>query len=276
MGARETTPQREIEWTARARRRWRALRTGSAFALFFLTALIYTTLYVPVWRRVIGNRGRPLDLRVQGHIHWFFGRFMAYMRRTGLVFCEVEGAERLQAPGPKLVIANHPTLVDVVALIACLPQADCVVKREHWNHFFLRGIVRVAGYIPNEGGTKVVAACADRLRQGRTLILFPEGTRSPQGGLGPFHRGAAHVALASGCDPVLVAISADPPSLMKGQAWYDVPERPIELRLRVEEPLLVKDHLVDEENRNLAARRLTAAMRERFQKRQNRVGSDSA
>jgi 1-acyl-sn-glycerol-3-phosphate acyltransferase len=114
-----------------------------------------------------------------------------------------------------------------------------------------------AGYLVNEEGQLLVESAVSRLRDNRSLLLFPEGTRSPQGGLGPFQRGAAHIALKSRRELLPVVITCDPPTLLKGQKWYEVPDRPAHLTLRVENPILPAEHRDAGTSPALAARRLT-------------------
>jgi 1-acyl-sn-glycerol-3-phosphate acyltransferase len=188
------------------------------------------------------------------------------MERFDLMEVRGVGLERLSQGGPHLVVANHPTLADVVNLLAHLPQADCIVNVSRARNPFLRGAVAAAGYIRNDGGSQVVEESVRRLRAGRTVLVFPEGTRSPRGGLQPFQRGAAHVALRANCDLLPVVIDCQPPTLMKGQAWYEVPERTFRVTLRVEEPISPKPYADSGRSAPIAARQLTAELREWFAK----------
>ena len=161
------------------------------------------------------------------------------------------------------------TLIDAVAILSKMPHTDCITKQANTRNPFLRGVIRAAGYIPNAGGQAIVDTCAERLRRGRSLVLFPEGTRSPLGELGPFQRGAAHIALASGCPLLPVVVTCEPQTLMRGQKWYEVPDRPFEYTLRVADPISVRPYLEAIDgglSRGLAARRLTAELRETFEK----------
>ncbi|MEE8165473.1 MAG: lysophospholipid acyltransferase family protein, partial [Myxococcota bacterium] len=110
------------------------------------------------------------------------------------------------------------------------------------------------------------ANCAERLIQGRSVIIFPEGTRSPVGELGVFARGAAHIALRSGRDPIPVTIRCDPATLYRGKAWWDVPHRMFTLSVHVGDPLPVKDIVDSTMSRARAARAVTAALREYFER----------
>jgi 1-acyl-sn-glycerol-3-phosphate acyltransferase len=214
---------------SRLSRGCRALRTGVAFTAFGVGALAVAGIGFP-FLRLLGGTRDIRERRAQRLVHYAFRVFVRLMIALGLIRVTAFGLERMRRPGI-LVIANHPSLIDVVLLIAAMPQADCVVKRAAWSNRFIRGIVTGAGYVANTEGAELIETCVARLRAGRSLLLFPEGTRSPRGGLGPFRRGAARIALAAGCEVVPVVITCDPPTLMKHQPWYVVPDRAAHLSL---------------------------------------------
>ena len=112
----------------------------------------------------------------------------------------------------------------------------------------------------------------DRIRAGRTVLVFPEGTRSPVGGLGPFQRGAAHIALNSGVPLHPVLLTCNPPALTKEQSWYHMPEGGIDLVVRVLEPLATDALRGSGLPITIAARRLTAELREVFAKESGTEG----
>lgn len=243
--------------------RWlRILGTGASFALFGLGSLVLGLLAYPVLS-VLPGGSEQRERRMQWLIHRSFRFFVGFMEWVGVIAVEMRQPERLPREGSQLVIANHQTLIDYVLLVAQMPQAYVVVKRSHWSNPFTRGVVRGAGYVPNDTGELTLEACVARLRAGRTVLLFPEGTRSPRGGLGPFQRGAAHVALAAGVSVLPVTITCRPPGLMRGQPWYDVPEKRMQFTLDVGEPIPTPSGT---EGRGRGSRRLTATYREHFMK----------
>jgi 1-acyl-sn-glycerol-3-phosphate acyltransferase len=252
-----------IEMVRRSAIVWRSIRTGIAFLVFGVGAVIIAPAVFAVlgWGAASDRRER----RAQWLVHVSFRFFVWFATRLGLIRVVSEGTERLRGTPPRLVIANHPTLLDVVLLIACMPQADCVVKQAWWRNPFLRWVVRGAGYLPNDEGDLLVTRGAERLRAGRWLLLFPEGTRSPRGGLGTFRRGAARRALASGAGVLPAIIRCDPPTLMKGQRWYEVPDRTMQFHVAVAEPIAVEVSRVTP--RPVAVRQLTKAMRAFYEER---------
>jgi 1-acyl-sn-glycerol-3-phosphate acyltransferase len=244
-------------------RGWRIVRTGSAFALFFAGGALLA-LWLPALRRLSGDPP-GFDLRAQRWIARGYHLFMAYMQAVGLMRVRLEGAERLAAPGPLVVVANHPTLVDTPLLGQHMPQADCIANPEWADSALLRGAIAAANYVRNDAGAEAIEEGVRRLREGRRLLVFSEGTRTPLGtALGPLRRGAAHMALRAGVEILPVAIACAPRTLMKGQRWYDVPDRPFELRVRVLAPIAPKDVLSGGETPSVAARKLMAAVRERM------------
>jgi 1-acyl-sn-glycerol-3-phosphate acyltransferase len=251
-------------WLQRLSRGWRIVGSGIAFASLGLASLLLAVLVLPVLRLFGGSRTRR-QIRSQKTIHWFVRGYLRWLRILGVMRLESSGAERLREPGI-LVVANHPTLLDVLVLMSHMPQADCVVKQRYYDHFFLGGTARAAGYIPSRDGPGLVDDCVERLLQGRSLIIFPEGTRSPLRELGPFARGAAHIALRAGRDPVVATLRSEPPALHHGPAWWEIPERRFTLSVDVGEPLQIKTAVGQEPNRSRAARALTAAMRETIER----------
>lgn len=132
------------------------------------------------------------------------------LRRLGLQL-RVEGSFR---PGAKLVVANHVSWLDIMAVHAGCPQARFVSKAEvrHWP--LISRLVDAAGtlYLERErrrDAMRVVHQMAEALQQGHTVAVFPEGTtgRGPQ--LLPFHANLLQAAIATGTpvQPVVLRYS---------------------------------------------------------------------
>jgi 1-acyl-sn-glycerol-3-phosphate acyltransferase len=256
---------RQLSWA------WRVVGTGASFVVFGLGGLALAGLVFPILRWLPGET-RDREFRCQLAVHHCFRFFVRFMAMLGVNEVELRGVDSLRQPG-QLVVANHPTLLDVVFLIALMPQADCVVKAEAWSNPFMRGAVRGAGYLPNDLGDRLVDVCAERLRAGRSLVLFPGGTRDPKGEIGSFRRGAAHIALRSGRPLRPVFIGCEPPSLMRGQKWYEVPDRRPQYTVECGEVIDPELLRLEGLKRGSAARVITAALRDFFTKRSQTLDS---
>jgi 1-acyl-sn-glycerol-3-phosphate acyltransferase len=139
-------------------------------------------------------------------------------------------------------VANHPTLLDVVAIIAHVDDVCCVVKRPLMANPLVGPLLRACGHITVDGedmmdGARVVDAAAQRLAEGQRVLIFPEGTRSPPGAVRSFRRGAFELARRAGVPVVPAFLRCDPPALGKEGTVRNYPKaRPV-LRVRVLPPM---------------------------------------
>jgi 1-acyl-sn-glycerol-3-phosphate acyltransferase len=210
-------------------RGWRVLFTGSSFLFFFLGGVVLSYLVLPivaVATRDPAQRAR----RCRRAVSRTWVLFHDYMRWTRLLRYDPRRV-RLDLPaGPFVLVANHPTLVDVTALLAAIPDAVVVVKGSMMRSLLVGRVLRHCRHIDaGDGeafaGARVVEQAMDHLREGTPVLLFPEGTRSPEQGLGEFRLGAFQIASRARVPLVPVVLRCDPPTLMRGQAWYEIPER---------------------------------------------------
>jgi 1-acyl-sn-glycerol-3-phosphate acyltransferase len=152
---------------------------------------------------------------------------------------EFEGLDRLAGSGPRVVVANHESWFDVIALVGHLPWAyKFVAKQELARVPFWGRAFQACGHILVDRANRQSAPQAiERARKARDdnalIILFPEGTRSPDGTLLPFKKGAFVLALQLGAPLIPVALIGGRHILGKGR--WDV--RPGTLRVVVGEPM---------------------------------------
>jgi len=241
---------------------WRVFATGLVFVLFGLGALVISLTMFPVLRLTTADRD-VARRRIQQGMQYTFRFYMDIMRVLGILTYEVVGGEKLREQG-RLIVANHPTLIDVVFLVSLMPEVDCIVKRGLWRNPFLRWPVIWASYIPNSEGEELIEGCAATLKRGHSLLVFPEGTRSVPGKPLRMQRGAAHIALAADAEILPVTVTCDPPTLFKGNPWYRVPVRRFHMKVVVGEPVAAATFRVEGEPTARAARRLTQWMLDYF------------
>lgn len=236
---------------------WRGFGIGLFLTLIGLGGSAMALTVFPL----ITVMSRPADRR-QRHIQWVlhqtFRLYCAAIHWMRIANVEFIGAERLRGLRGTLIIANHPSLLDVVMIMAALPSVQCVVKAGLWRNPFFRLTVGGAGYIRNDLAPEdLMEACVDTLRSGKNLIIFPEGTRTIPGTLPHLRRGFANIATLAEADLQLVTITCDPPILHKGNPWWRVPERRSCFRMEIGERLEIHQFL-QHRFRALSARKLVA------------------
>jgi 1-acyl-sn-glycerol-3-phosphate acyltransferase len=242
---------------------WRLFATAVCFACFGAGGLLLRIIVFPVLALVLRDR-RRLSVVARWIIHQAFRALVGLMRALGIFTYEVHGREKLQRRG-LLILANHPSLIDVVFLMSLTQRADCVVKAKLLGNPFTRGPVLTAGFICNDGGPAMMGDCIASLRAGNNLIIFPEGTRTPVGGLpAKLQRGASNVAVQGGVDVTPVMIRCNQSMLAKGAPWWKIPVRRPHFRIEVREDLRVAELVESCASNALAARRLTQHLTDYF------------
>jgi len=221
---------------------WRLLATGYNFVSFGIGALIFSLTIMPVVRLWPGSRERR-EARARQVIHLVFRLFAWQMRMNGVLSLSAEDVQRLrrEAAG-RVVIANHPSLVDVVLLISLLPRSGCVVKQAMWRNPLTYGMVQGAGFISNASDSATLLERSKRvLDAGDPLVVFPEGTRTVRGEPVKFQRGAANIAVRNNAEILPVVIRNAPPTLSKQERWYNIPPSKTHYTITPQDPIRIED-----------------------------------
>lgn len=235
-------------------RAWRIAATGFSFALFGVGALM---LGIFLGADLVLMRARPATkIKVARRaIALLCGMYIRTLRGLGLLTYQCDDFSQLDCRG-KLIIANHPTLLDAVFLMALIPNATFVAKAAMTRHFFTGAIARLAGYIANDqDGIALLEGAKESLAKGEALVIFPEGTRTTDA-VPKFKRGAANIAVATDCNIIPVRISCEPPTLRKNQKWYDVPPRKPHFVFRVLAEITLRNVIDTERPVGIQARQL--------------------
>ncbi|MBO4403966.1 MAG: 1-acyl-sn-glycerol-3-phosphate acyltransferase [Treponema sp.] len=185
-----------------------------------------------------------------------FRFFIVIMRLTGCLRLKIEGREKLKELKSCIIVANHPSLLDVVFLISIIKNADCIVRGGLTKTPLVFVIKHL--YIVNTLGTEEMMELSKAsLDTGTNLIIFPEGTRTPRHGLNPYKRGAARIALRTKSDIVPVYIGGnDKYGLGKHDPLFSFnPTEIYRYHIKVLDKIPISDFADEEEQ--IAARHLT-------------------
>ena len=204
----------------------------AALAAFGATCLLWS-LPASLLYRVLPRRvGEPLgQFGITAGFRWL----LWMMRALGVVRVDLSPLDALRDEGSLVVAANHPTMMDAVLLISRLPRVVCITKASLWDNAFLGGGVRLAGYVRNDAPLPMIRRAAAAVREGRQLMVFPEGSRTARPPLDRFSRGFAVTARAAGVPIQTVLIEADSSYLRKGWPLFRRPDLPLVFRVRLGE-----------------------------------------
>jgi 1-acyl-sn-glycerol-3-phosphate acyltransferase len=122
------------------------------------------------------------------------------------------GTWRLDPHGTYVLMANHQSHVDIVALFNALPMVPGFLAKAELRRVPLFGLaMEVGGHVfvdraRHEAAREALAVAAEEVRRGDSLVVFPEGTRSSRREILPFKKGGFHLARAAGVPVVPVGI----------------------------------------------------------------------
>jgi len=212
---------------------WRGFGTGLFLAIIGIGGTALAMTVFPMIAALTRDPERR-RLRIQWVLHQSFKIYCRAIHVLKVADVEMVGTEQLRGLKGAMIVANHPSLLDVVMIMAAIPNVQCVVKGGLWKNPFFRLTVEGAGYIRNDLAPEdLLAACVATLKAGNNLIVFPEGTRTLLGRPMRFQRGFANIAIEAGADIQLIRISANPPMLHKGHSWWRAPAERTKFQMQV-------------------------------------------
>lgn len=240
----------------------RSCVTGFCFALFGLGSISLGTGLFPLLFLLPQKNRHRVMLTLN---RWAWRIFVEFVSVLHMISVRLENEAVLRETRGSIVVANHPTLIDVVLLLAYTPHTVCVVKGALLKNVFMRGVVRMVHLCNDLPSNIFVEKAEDVLSRGYNILIFPEGTRTVPGKKSTLHRGAAQLALFAGTDIVPVKISVSPPILGKHQPWWDLSDRRVKFVLTVLEPISPQPFAEKTRNRHVCAKRVTEAFWKKIQ-----------
>lgn len=235
---------------------WRLVMTGLCFALFGIGGLLLSTIWFNLLLLFVRDKATRRRI-ARRSIAASFRLFLTVARILRVLDYRIEGQEILRDERGCLVVANHPTLIDYVLLASVMPETDCLVKDALLKNPFVSGVIRAADYLVNSQADALLPASEQRLSQGDTILIFPEGTRTLPGGKMTLQRGAANIAVRCGSDLRVATIHCSENLLDKQSKWYNVPPAKPLFTVRVRQRISIDQfHQANSQEPALAARQL--------------------
>jgi len=201
--------------------------------------LVFTTLFLAIVAIAVSLFDPKGEL-----VHRIARLWASVLLKVSGVAVRLEGIENLAHP-PYLLMANHQSALDISVLLAAMPLSfKFVAKRELFLIPFFGWAIKRAGYIsidrenPREA-LKAIEEAVRKISDGTTVLIFPEGTRSKDGTLLPFMKGA--FSLASRAEvPILPLGIRGSYTLYPSGSILSVPKRKGTITIRLGAPIPVE------------------------------------
>jgi len=227
---------------------------------------LLVALFLPAYTIVASLLGYPVARLVGSPaLLYALGRFgirvALFLAGTKVV---VLGRERLSDPRNTVIMANHVSHLDAPVLLQALGiDFKAVAKKEVFYFPVFNSVLRFAGFIEVDRAdrtqaTRAIARAVDSLKNGNCFLIFPEGTRSRTGELGPFKKGGFVVAMEAGSRIVPVALQGTRELMPRGGFRI----RPGTVRVRVLDAVMAGSYSYDDRDTLIAEvrHRIAAAL----------------
>ena len=169
-----------------------------AIISFGLGAVLLAIFVFPFIRLFTFHK-KDFGIIARAYVSHTFRVFLGNLNICKTSLLKVDDKEAYRNIHGKIIIANHPSLLDFVYIMSLVPNSTCIV-RGGLTHTPLRWVIKQA-YITNTTDfNDVLVECKKLTDKGCNVIVFPEGTRSPRVGRNNYKKGAARIALYCNCD----------------------------------------------------------------------------
>lgn len=194
-----------------------------SWLLFGLGGLAINLAYAPAL--LFGNREK-MGRHARAGMRWMLDLWLRWMGFSGIVRVTWKGFDG-PLPGGVVYVANHPTLVDAPFLLARLPDAVCILKPSLMRNPLIGPAVHLCGYVSGDKGVDLIRDAAHRVREGQSLLIFPEGTRTlSDGALHPLRPGFALIAQLAKAPVRIIRVRSSPHMARKDWPWWQLPPVP--------------------------------------------------
>lgn len=173
-------------------------------------------------------------------IRRLFASWVSWLHATRILNVTWHGPDRAALPRPAVYVANHPGLLDATVLLARLPDAVCIFKPAVQRNPFLAPAAIMAGYASGGNGIDLIHEMAEKVAAGRTLLIFPEGTRTGASRrFNPLKPGFALIARRADVPVQVLTIQGSRDLLPRGRPWWRVPALPARMEIHFDRLLPV-------------------------------------
>lgn len=173
---------------------------------------------------------RPL---AQWSISAIFRLFLGGAVACGLMRLDLRALDRLNRERQMLLVANHPSMIDIFLILSRVRRAVCIMKAGIGSNIFLGVGARLAGYVSNREANLMIRGAIAAVSQGDLLLAFPEGTRTTRQPLNEIKRTASLIAKRADAPLQIIVLRTNSLYLSKGWRIWKPPQFPLIYQARL-------------------------------------------
>lgn len=214
----------------------RSFLTIICFTIFGIGAMILNFLLFPF---IKNNKELCSDI-----IHFLWKIFVYFMIFIGLIKLDIKKLEKIEN---KIIVATHPSFIDIVILIALIPRSTCFVKKELAYNPILKNLV-TSIFITNEVELDELKSESKKMLDcGFNVIIFPSGIRHRKNEFPKIKKGASLVALNARKNIVPIRFFSDADFLFINQPFYAASDKRVTFEIEQMKEINIKDFICESE-----------------------------
>lgn len=234
---------------------FRSILVLFSFAIFGLGALFLNYLVFPLVKNVI--KGENLLYFYSDTIHQTWKWFVKTLIALKIIKIDVKNIEKIKSIQQKIIVATHPSFIDILILIAIIPRTTCIVKYSLSKNPILFNLVNSIFIMEDESLDKLKNHSKKMIEKGFNVVIFPMGIRHRRNEFPKIKKGAATIAINAECNIVTLKYYTDYDFLFINQPIYKAGEKPVTYELSYVGEIDVKSMIQSFDNEIVVKKNIT-------------------
>ena len=236
--------------------------TSILFFLAYVSGSIVMTLLIPVFMIIPASKRKKQD--VYRH---FIKVFSSYIFLHPTISIKIINESKEKFEKPAMIIANHQSVIDIMLMLLLSNKVLIVTNERVWKHWLWGAVLRYAEYYPAFAGyDNMHEKLQEKVNDGYSIMIFPEGSRSLDNHIKRFHKGAFYLAESLGLDMLPILLHGVNETLRKGEFFLFSGKITMKILPRID----LKTGVMGSSMRD-QAKGMTAYFREEYEELQKQV-----
>lgn len=234
---------------------FRSILVLFSFAIFGLGALFLNYLVFPLAKKII--KGKKILYFYSDTIHQTWKWFIEILIALKIIKLEIKDIEKIKNIKQKIIVATHPSFIDILILIAIIPRTTCIVKYSLSKNPILFNLVNSIFIMEDESLDKLKNHSKKMIENGFNVVIFPMGIRHRRNEFPKIKKGAATIAMNAKCNIVALKCYTDYDFLFINQPIYEAGEKAVTYELSYAGEIDVNSIIQSSDNEILVKKNIT-------------------
>lgn len=225
------------------------------FIFFGIGALILNLMIFPIAKVVLKEKNLLYFYSDTIHNLWKF--FTTLCQISGMIRLDIKDREKIVSLKKKIIVATHPSFIDIVILIALIPRTTCLVKSDLSKNPILNNIIKSIFILEDERIDSLLKHSKEMIDNGFNVIIFPSGIRHRQDEHPKIRKGAATMAMNARADIAALKYYTDYDFLFINQPIYEAGSKPVTYTLSFAGEINTDSELKKSDNKIVVKKNIT-------------------